>query len=197
LRALGAPAGRVLDLLVFLEAAVAVSLDDGVVDEDIGSAVVGAALRKAGSLRIRIRDELGSWYEDGNFAAVYPVRGAPGISPAQLAMVTVLQFCENLADRQAADEARGRVDWKYCLSLELADEGFEFTTLNGVPGPAMSPRTCWCPAGCGASPRSARAGPYLRPGPGLLLHRGHVHHRLGPPPGHLPLGAVSSKFLSG
>jgi len=120
LRALGAPAGRVLDLLVFLEAAVAVSLDDGVVDEDIGSAVVGAALRKAGSLRIRIRDELGSWYEDGNFAAVYPVRGAPGISPAQLAMVTVLQFCENLADRQAADEARGRVDWKYCLSLELS-----------------------------------------------------------------------------
>ena len=120
MRALGAPAGRVLDLLVFLEAAVAVSLDDGVVDEDIGSAVVGAALRKAGSLRIRIRDELGSWYEDGNFAAVYPVRGAPGISPAQLAMVTVLQFCENLADRQAADEARGRVDWKYCLSLELS-----------------------------------------------------------------------------
>ena len=142
-------------------------------------------------------DELGSWYENGNFAAVYPVRGAPGISPAQLAMVTVLQFCENLTDRQAADEARGRVDWKYCLSMELADEGFEFTTLNGVPGPAMSPRTCWCPAGCGASPRSARAGPYLRPGPGLWLHRGHVHHRRGPPPGHLPLGAVSSKFLSG
>ena len=65
-------------------------------------------------------DELGSWYENGNFAAVYPVRGAPGISPAQLAMVTVLQFCENLTDRQAADEARGRVDWKYCLSLELS-----------------------------------------------------------------------------
>ena len=120
MRALGTAAGRVLDPLVFLEAAVAVSLDGGVVDEDIGSAVVGAAFRKAGSLRIRIRDELGSWYEDGNFAAVYPVRGAPGISPAQLAMVTVLQFCENLADRQAADEARGRVDWKYCLSLELS-----------------------------------------------------------------------------
>jgi Transposase domain (DUF772) len=64
------------------------------------------------------------------FAAVYPVRGAPGISPAQLAMVTVLQFCENLTDRQPADEAPGRVDWKYCLGLELADEGFEFTALK-------------------------------------------------------------------
>jgi transposase len=93
--------------------------------------VARAAFRKGGSLPIRIRDELGSWYEDGDFAAVYPVRGAPGISPAQLAMVTVLQFTENLTDRQAADEARGRVDWKYCLGLDLADEGFEFTALNG------------------------------------------------------------------
>jgi transposase len=93
--------------------------------------VARAAFRKGGSLPIRIRDELGSWYDDGDFAAVYPVRGAPGISPAQLAVVTVLQFTENLTDRQAADEARGRVDWKYCLGLDLADEGFEFTALNG------------------------------------------------------------------
>ena len=84
-----------------------------------------------GALAIRIRDELGSWYEDEDFAAVYPVRGKPGISPAQLAMVTVLQFTEDLTDRQAADAVRGRLDWKYCLGLELEDEGFEFTALNG------------------------------------------------------------------
>jgi transposase len=93
--------------------------------------VARAAFRKGGALPIRIRDELGSWYVDGDFAAVYAVRGAPGISPAQLAMVTVLQFTENLTGRQAADEARGRVDWKYCLGLELTDEGFEFTVLHG------------------------------------------------------------------
>ena len=61
-----------------------------------------------GALAIRIRDELGSWYEDADFAAVYPVRGKPGISPAQLATVTVLQFIEDLTDRQAADAVRGR-----------------------------------------------------------------------------------------
>jgi transposase len=93
--------------------------------------VAKSAFRRGGSLAIRIRDELGSWYEDGDFAAAYPVRGKPGISPAQLAMVTVLQFCEDLTDRQAADEVRGRVDWKYCLGLELADEGFDASVLTG------------------------------------------------------------------
>ena len=93
--------------------------------------VAKRAFRKQGSLPIRIRDELGSWYADADFAGAYPVRGKPGISPAQLAMVTVLQFTEDLTDRQAADEVRGRVDWKYCLGLELDDEGFEFTVLSG------------------------------------------------------------------
>src|SRR5438046_616293 len=93
--------------------------------------VAKRAFRKQGSLPIRIRDELGAWYADGEFAGGDPVRGEPGISPAQLAMVTVLQFTEDLTDRQAADAVRGRVDWKYCLGLELADPGFEFTVLNG------------------------------------------------------------------
>src|SRR5215813_12456859 len=93
--------------------------------------VAKAAFGKKGALAIRIRDELGAWYEDGDFAGAYPVRGKPGLSPAQLAVVTVLQFTEDLTDRQAADAVRGRLDWKYCLGLELADRGFEFTVLSG------------------------------------------------------------------
>jgi transposase len=85
---------------------------------------------RRGSLPIRARDELGVWFADDDFAAVYGVRGAPGISPAQLAMVSVLQFAENLTDRQAADAVRGRLDWKYCLGLALEDEGFDFTVLS-------------------------------------------------------------------
>jgi transposase len=91
--------------------------------------VARAAFRK-GSLAIRVRDELGSWYADADFAVAYGVRGAPGMSPAQLAMVTVLQFAENLTDRQAADAVRGRLDWKYCLGLALDDEGFDFSVLS-------------------------------------------------------------------
>jgi transposase len=95
--------------------------------------VAGKAFRK-GALAIRARDELGAWCEDGAFAGAYGVRGAPGISPAQLAMVTVLQFTENLTDRQAADAVRGRLDWKYCLGLALEDEGFDFSVLSEFRG---------------------------------------------------------------
>jgi transposase len=91
--------------------------------------VARSAFRK-GALAIRARDELGAWYHDEAFGAVYGVRGKPGISPAQLAMVTVLQFTENLTDRQAADAVRGRLDWKYCLGLSLEDEGFDFSVLS-------------------------------------------------------------------
>ena len=85
---------------------------------------------RTGTLAIRARDELGGWYDDGAFASSYGVRGAPGISPAQLAMVTVLQYAENLTDRQAADAVRGRLDWKYCLGLALDDDGFDFSVLS-------------------------------------------------------------------
>ena len=87
------------------------------------------AFRK-GSLAMRARDQLGAWYQDEAFGATYGTRGAPGISPAQLAMVTVLQFTEDLTDRQAADAVRGRLDWKYCLGLALDHEGFDFSVLS-------------------------------------------------------------------
>jgi transposase len=93
------------------------------------AAVARKAFRR-GTLAMRARDELGAWYDDAAFAAAYGVRGRPGISPAQLAMVTVLQFTENLTDRQAADAVRGRLDWKYCLGLPLEDEGFDFSVLS-------------------------------------------------------------------
>ena len=91
--------------------------------------VAKRAFRK-GSLAIRARDELGAWCQDEAFRVTYGTRGAPGISPAQLAMVTVLQFTGNLTGRQAADAVRGRLDWKYCLGLELDDEGFDFSVLS-------------------------------------------------------------------
>jgi transposase len=40
-----------------------------------------------------------------------------------------MQFAEGLADEQAADAVRGRIDWKYALALELTDPGFDASVL--------------------------------------------------------------------
>jgi transposase len=37
---------------------------------------------------------------------------------------------EGLTDRQAADAVRDRLAWKYALSLELTDPGFEHSVLS-------------------------------------------------------------------
>src|SRR4051812_37502090 len=92
--------------------------------------VVARAAFRDGALAMRVRDELGEVFADGAFVDAFGVRGKPGISPGQLAMVTVLQFAENLTDRQAADAVRGRIDWKYGLGLELTDPGFDFSVLS-------------------------------------------------------------------
>ncbi|MBB6054019.1 transposase [Armatimonas rosea] len=66
-----------------------------------------------------MRDELGTIFNDKDFEKLYPKRGKPGLEPWKLALVTIMQFAENLSDRQAADAVRARIDWKDALSLEL------------------------------------------------------------------------------
>ena len=83
-----------------------------------------------GNLAMRIREELGEVYADARFAAAFGVRGRPGISPGQLMMASVLQFSENLTDRQAAEAVRDRMTWKYALGLELEDPGFDASVLS-------------------------------------------------------------------
>jgi transposase len=79
---------------------------------------------------LTVRDVLGTIFQDDDFAALFPAWGPPGLPPWRLALVTILQFRENLADRQAAEAVRARIDWKYLLSLELTDPGFDFSVLS-------------------------------------------------------------------
>lgn len=41
-----------------------------------------------------------------------------------------MQFAEGLCDRQAAEQVRSRLDWKYVLSLVLDDGGFDYSVLS-------------------------------------------------------------------
>jgi transposase len=80
-------------------------------------------------LAVQIRDRLGEWLHDEQFAVVFATRGRPGWSPSRLALVTVLQRVENLTDRPAAEAVRIRLDWQYLLGLGLDDPGFDHTVL--------------------------------------------------------------------
>jgi len=91
--------------------------------------VAHAAFRRP-PLCVRLRDELGALYEDADFATLFPTRGRHALPPWRLALITVLQFLEGLSDRQAAEAVRARIDWKYALSLELGDAGFDFSVLS-------------------------------------------------------------------
>ena len=79
---------------------------------------------------LTLREHLGTIFQDEDFAALFPAWGYPGLPPWRLALVTLMQFRENLADRQAAEAVRARIDWKYLLGLDLTDPGFDFSVLS-------------------------------------------------------------------
>lgn len=82
-----------------------------------------------GNIYLQMRDQLGAIYSDDLFSELYSSEGQPAFSPWRLALITIMQFAENLSDRQAAEAVRARLDWKYALSLELTDIGFHYSIL--------------------------------------------------------------------
>src|SRR5438132_10599192 len=94
------------------------------------TARVARAAFPKGNPYLLLRDTLGTIFQDDDFTALFPLVGQPGLPPWRLALVTILQFRENLADRQAAEAVRARIDWKYLLGLDLTDPGFDFSALS-------------------------------------------------------------------
>lgn len=91
---------------------------------------VAHAVFVKGNIYMKLRDELGTLYADEDFAQLYARHGAVAESAAALALVSVMQYMENLDDRQTAEAVRSRIDWKYVLGLPLEDSGFDFTVLS-------------------------------------------------------------------
>ncbi len=87
-----------------------------------------SSFRKGNPL-LSLRDELGTIFADADFADLFPTLGQPGLPPWRLALITILQFREDLPDRRAAEAVRARIDWKYLLGLELTDPGFDHSVL--------------------------------------------------------------------
>lgn len=94
------------------------------------TARVAKKVFRKGNMYLRLRETLGTIYEDELFADLFSPTGQPAEAPWRLALVSVLQFVEDLSDRQAAEAVRARIDWKYLLGLELTDVGFDFSVLS-------------------------------------------------------------------
>jgi transposase len=71
---------------------------------------VARAAYPKGNLYMKVRDTLGTIYQDQDFADLFPHNGRPVEAPWRLALITLVQFIEELPDRQAADAVRGRID---------------------------------------------------------------------------------------
>jgi len=80
-----------------------------------------------GNIYMRLRDEMGMLFKDEQFEQLYSQCGQPAEAPWRLSLITLMQFMEDLTDRQAADAVRGRIDWKYALGLALDDKGFHYS----------------------------------------------------------------------
>lgn len=91
---------------------------------------VARASNPRGTVAMSLRDHLDGLWRDEDFQAWYSRDGKPGLSPAQLATVSVLQFLLELSDRAAAEAVRCRIDWKFALGLELDDPGFHHSVLG-------------------------------------------------------------------
>jgi transposase len=96
----------------------------------VETAKVAKAAFPNGNIYLTLRDTLGPIFNDETFKDLYPALGQPAKSPGNLAIITLMQFLENLSDRQAAEAVRSRIDWKYILGLELDDPGFDFSVLS-------------------------------------------------------------------
>jgi hypothetical protein len=131
-----------------------------------------------------VRDRLDGLWRDEDFADWYPRDGRPGLLPAQLATVCVLQFLLGLSDRQAAEAVRCRIDFKYAL-VRLVAHGavHDPQPVRGIGGPgsrlkARRGRSRWMTrhtvagetANSGASCRTVRFGAVVD---------GHQQHSIG------------------
>ncbi|MFJ1756152.1 transposase [Kitasatospora sp. NPDC088134] len=86
-----------------------------------------------GTAAMWVRDHLEGLFTDSDFEEWYPADGRRGLSPARLALVSVLQYAENLTDRQAAEAVRCRLDWKLLSGAGVGRCGLRFLGAERVP----------------------------------------------------------------
>jgi transposase len=89
---------------------------DGLVDPDSFYARMGALWSRVSS-----DEDLADMYDEG--------KGRQSIPPSLLCGVLILQYFDNVSDREAAERVRFDVRWKLALNLPLPYRGFHYSVL--------------------------------------------------------------------
>nr|QLK00544.1 transposase [Micromonospora carbonacea] len=76
----------------------------------VETARVAWAASPKGTPAMVMRDRLEDLFVDDDFVGWFPADGRRGVSPARLALVSMLQYAENLTDRQAARAVACRLE---------------------------------------------------------------------------------------
>lgn len=90
--------------------------------------VAKAAFPK-GNRYILLHDTFDYFFDSTNVRHLFSPEGKPALDPARLAVITILQFAEQLSDERMAEAVRSRIDLKYLLALPLDDPGFDSSVL--------------------------------------------------------------------
>lgn len=93
------------------------------------TARIGQAILKEGSPYRLIGDDIHEILTIEDFVHLYSTDGRGAVCPLILSLVTLFQFVENLPDREAAEAAVVRLDWKYALHVPVEWLGFHYSTL--------------------------------------------------------------------
>lgn len=79
---------------------------------------------------VAIADRFGLFLKTEEFAELYAKTGKYAFCPVRLALTVLIQFAEDLSDREVVDAIINRIDLKYFLRLPLEFDGFDHTILS-------------------------------------------------------------------
>jgi transposase len=112
------------------------SLQEDCWQENIPSetARIGQIILKEDNLYRVLGDGVNKILTLEDFAHLYSRDGRGAVCPIILSLVTLFQYVENLPDREAANLAPVRLDWKYAMHVPVEWLGFHYSTLCNYRG---------------------------------------------------------------
>ena len=94
------------------------------------TALAARAAYPQGDVYLQLGDQANALLDSLEMELLDPNHFRSGLFLCRMALVTIFQYLESLADRQAIEAVRSRLDWKYALHLPVGYPGFYPSALR-------------------------------------------------------------------